>query len=239
MRKVLKLAEIDLASTGSPITRQIRREQISNTPSCIKRLGAAAIHTVVGRYPRVTAHILGITIPTYVGHGLDMLVLRYGDEVVKVNFASIVMSPAERQAEAANRQHNHDTMREYLRDAVEPHSVSVAPHPLAPSYDVITARQRFRTVRDSDLFGEQSTKPDRSALQRLRQTVPDIDTQLAVFAEASLGLYQNHGLLPDLSRPGNLMLCSEDNLVLIDGEPIRPRDPHVQAGILSCLRAVA
>ncbi len=101
----------------------------------------------------------------------------------------------------------------------------MGPHPLAPTHDAIIARQQFRNVTDTDLFGEQSVEPDEQALRTLRDNQPAAHTQLGAFAEASLALYQDHGLVPDLSRPGNLMLCDAGNLLLIDGEPIRSRDP--------------
>lgn len=128
-------------------------------------------------------------------------------------------------------------MRSLLGPLVEPHYATVAPHPLVPSQSVVTVRQRYRELIDPQFFDGDSPVANTRSVSVARDTGPFIHSQMCTFVAQSLRLYESHGLLPDISRPGNLMI-HDSSLLIIDGEPIGSSSPETQLLIMQRLESL-
>lgn len=229
MSKFRNLTELDLASTLHPFATEIRRQQIINEPNPLKRLGAYLINASVQSFPLVMARLAGVRFTPQKllieGNGLHMVVLRDGDDVIKIDMASMHQTAEERQANLEKRQADHELMRSYLGDVVISETATIKPHPLLPDKDVIQVRQKYTPFTDPYLFEQSTATPIPETFFAFKSLHPEAWKGLGNFLEQSESLYHDTGVLPDTSRWGNLVIGKDASLHMIDGQPIRAGDP--------------
>ncbi len=229
MSKFRNLTELDLASTLHPFAAEVRRQQIVNEPNLLKRLGAKLINASVQSFPATMARIAGVRFTPrkflIEGNGLHMVVLRDGDDVIKIDTASMHQTEDERQASLKRRQTDHDLMRTYLGGMVIPETAAIRPHPLLPDRDVIQVRQSYTPFIDPYLFEQSTATPIQETFFAFRSLHPKAWEGLGNFLDRSESLYRETRTLPDTSRWGNLVIGKDSELHMIDGQPILAGDP--------------
>ncbi|HEX5798349.1 MAG TPA: hypothetical protein VFX79_03250 [Candidatus Saccharimonadales bacterium] len=240
-----------LESTMSEGTLEGREQEIAAAKGQPKKVLLGAAHTVVGRYPKQVAKLLGVDYDPadlqkpgnleYVGEGFEAVVFRRGDGVLKVHKGTAFISEAQRQEKAERKAREHAAMAEYLGPFAVPQQVYVDSHPLISRLRAVITEQAFLDgIADTRLVGETAEEGTVAAnLERLYAEHPEAVSQLPGFISSSYDLDDSHNLLPDTNGPSNLMVEPEGGLVMVDGQPIGQEHAGVQDVIRRQLESLA
>lgn len=224
-----------LESTMSKETLADRRCEIAVASGKTKRTLLGTAHKVSEKYPRQVARLLGVDydpkeLRDPIGSGSENIVFRQKNEVIKVHKGSAFMSEAQRQEIAAKKAHDHELMAEHLGQFALPQQVYVGEHPIIPSLRAIQTRQIYLSgLRDTRLVGESSGTDSVAAnLDRFYGEYPEAAGQLIDFVEDSYKLDDEHNLLPDTNGSRNLVIGTDQNMVMVDGQPVGQEHTAVQ-----------
>lgn len=221
-----------------PRLADAREAEIYSVSSPLKRSGLIVMDRVVRRHPGFISRITGWqpTDENVAYGGFHTHVYRVDDEtVVKVNKASMGMSPAERKAYADVLRAEHEALAEYVGDAILPQSVKVGAHPvLGSDTEAVLITQPFREIEYLNLIGAARDKtPLEEKLGVVQAAHPTVCADLGQIVTNSLKLYDDHRLLADVIGYQNVGFDMETGaMTIIDGQPIPDRDPGAQKDTL-------
>lgn len=232
MASIKRAITSSILSTDSPESRGERQRELESIKNPVKRTGMLALHGAVVKKPDYFAYLMGFDyVPgtmREIGRGADSSVYRVGEQVLKVNRESIFMSPQERQAYARTEAERHKLLAAHVGDVVLPHNIFIGPHPVLTSEAAVQITQRFVTGFDPGLFSPGSPDINHENLASLRDQNPSAVTQLADFAEHSMALFDEHGLIADTNGVKNLIINGTGDLLMIDSTPIGRENADIQ-----------
>jgi hypothetical protein len=209
-----------------------------------QRVGNVLLHELVTRAPALAARLSGTTRTeqtfNFVGEGFDAAVVRQpdGDVVTKVHYRSAANTHNQQLVEAAQRQAQFDAMAAELGQLVIPQDSAVTPHPLYPSISVVTTQQPFVPHRVADIWTP-TVSASVEKVAALVDEVPGADKSLTRLVEGSYRLYDEYGLVPDAGGDNLVVANADQQLLLIDGQPLTPEYPKAQADMLRGIDSLA
>ena len=226
-RSPVEIAKNSLYSSYTPEMSDTRRAHLESTKNPVFRYGALAIHKAVLANPTRAAKLLGVRYglgdAEITGQGYQSVVVRKGNNVLKICLASMDMDAPERDAMVARMTRDNSDLRNAMPDYTLPQKVFTAPHPAYPEVDTVQISQPYLpNFTDTDLFGKGTTAAHvYERVTELEDNHPGAARQLAGFVTQSRVLFENYGLYPDTAGVKNLVLTAGDSkLTLLDGQPI-------------------
>jgi hypothetical protein len=248
MNKIKTTAMASLASTMSPEASRAQEAYFFTEQNPAQRYAKTTFHRAISRNPGVFGRMLGVRFREdwnpaqfpYVGNGFDSLVLRDGDDVVKIIQRSLGLSETDKHNEAVTRQTEHDVLKSYLNGIVLGHTVSVAPHPYIDRTALQTRQPFLPHAVATNLFADRATEMIPKAAERMQANYPEAWEELGKFVDSGFALYDEQALVPDTAGAGNLVVNSGEfnHLTLIDGQPISIRNRPIQEVSLRQLEAI-
>lgn len=232
----VEIARNSLYSSYTPEMTAVRTANLSSVKNPLYRYGALAVHKAVLNNPQRAARLLGVKYglgdAEITGQGYQSVVLRSGNDVLKVCLSSMEMTADQRSDMVDRMTRDNTLLRQSVPDYTLPQKVFTGPHPAYSSIDTVQISQPFiPNFTDTDLFGkglEVANVYERVA--ELEEQHPGTASQLASFVTQSRTLYDDHQLYPDTAGIKNLVLTAETaQLILLDGQPIDHTAPVYHA----------
>jgi len=166
----------------------------------------------------------------HIGAGSESSVLRVGNQVLKCVHGSHEWTEAKRQQRVAEKVSDFESIAEHFSDFVLDQRIAVDTHPFYRDRRMVQTAQPFVEAHDAIVH---SGGPQ-DVLTIMPGTPLD---QLSNFIDAAHAMHHKTGLLPDMN--GNNLVNVDDELVLIDTQPIDTESPIIQATILSRLDSLS
>ena len=216
--------ERGLACSDNRDIKDVRKKAIRATPNRLKRLAMTTIFESTQLFPKTLAAITDNVVPEYLayaGTGATATAYRHGSSIIKVIRRTEGL-PRKALLEVARSEHlKNVTMSTYLGDLVVPQSLSIRPHPVRPSHEIVAIQQPYVSMSTLDeVFPAADDKVNRPALEAVLKSVPVLDAPLYSLAQNALTMAEDTSLVPDLTGRNNLGIVDAVHLRIIDGQPL-------------------
>jgi len=229
MSNISGVVRQSVLSTISPEEEAARRYEVKQLQGPLKKLVALSLHEAAVHYPDQVGRLIGLKkqreqTAEFIAAGFDALVFKDGDHVVKVHKRSLGVSTEEQAMIKARRTRTYATMHRVMPDFTIAQETTIGTHPHYPDLSAVVTRQAYvEDLKDTDLF-DADHHINHVNLQELTRR-PGMTSQLRDFTAAAARLRDHHQLIPDLWGKQNLVINSDDRLVIIDGQPLGMFDP--------------
>jgi hypothetical protein len=223
---VRRAARRSLESVNVPVLEEARLSEIARVESPTKRAGLLALHNgvrlLVGRQSGLRHLQSGAQSDVYIE----------GDSVLKVvkeqdaDRQPVTFTKRERHEAADRLREEHAIMTDYLGQAVVPHSIAVASHPLRRFQSAIVIAQPFRELDFIDLDATDQRVSLAEKLQRTRQAHPHAIGELTTVLVRSRQMAGEQNLWTDIVGRDNMgMSADSGRLEIVDCQPVPPTRP--------------
>jgi len=221
-----RILEHSIAAQNDERMRQERVANIKGASSPVRRgIARVALNFATNRPDQASNLLDGIARLRgleYVGTGIEYTVYRERstDEAIKIHRESADMTPNAQVELLAQVKTNGSILGVYLGGAAVEQSVEIGPHVFG-GYNTVQVRQPFQHFTDADApFTVNQPEVDLPKLETLVRNHPGAPDALREFIERSRQMHYDAALLPDTNGRHNVIVDTDDNVVLIDTTPI-------------------